>query len=111
MSVTYVIGFRVRPGQRERFLCLLNAVLDAMRHEDMFVEATLHAHPEDDHRFLLHETWSDHQDVLDVQIKRQYRQEWHAALPNLLEGEREISQWLPLRADYKASDRRLPNGA
>jgi quinol monooxygenase YgiN len=101
MSVTYVIGFRVRQGQREPFLSLLNTVLDAMRHEAMFIEATLHAHPDDDHRFLLHETWVDHQDVLDVQLKREYRQEWHAALPDLLEGEREISQWWPLRADYK----------
>lgn len=101
MTVTYLIGFRVRRGQRERFLSLLNAVLDAMRHEEMFIQATLHADPDDDHRFLLHESWVDHEDVLEVQLKRAYRQAWHAALPDLLEGEREISLWLPLRADCK----------
>ena len=36
MSVTYVIEFDVVPGARERFLELLNGVLDAMRHEATF---------------------------------------------------------------------------
>ena len=45
MSVTYIIGFKVRPDQRERFLSLLNGVLDAMRHEFMFVNADFHQDP------------------------------------------------------------------
>ena len=77
MHTTYLIGFQVRDGQRERFLELLNALLDAMRHEKTFVNATLHRDGENDNRFLLHETWSDHQDVIDVQIHRPYRQAWH----------------------------------
>ena len=102
MTVTYVIGFRVKPEQRERFLSLLNGVLDAMRHEATFVNATFHCDPGDPNRFLLHETWADHQDVLEVQLSRPYRQEWHAALPELLDGEREISMWQPLRSDTGA---------
>jgi quinol monooxygenase YgiN len=70
VHTTYLIGFQVRPGQRERFLELLNALLDAMRHEKTFLNATLHRDGENENRFLLHETWSDHQDVLDVQIHR-----------------------------------------
>ncbi len=46
LSVTYIIGFTVRPDQRERFLSLLNGVLDAMRHESMFVSADFHQDPE-----------------------------------------------------------------
>ncbi len=99
MSVTYIIGFKVRPAQRERFLALLNGVLDAMRHEAMFVSANFHEDPNDPCHFLLHETWGDHQDVLDVQIKRPYRTEWHAALDELLEAPRDISVWRPLRSD------------
>ncbi len=102
MSVTYLIEFDVIPGERERFLRLLNGVLDAMRHEAMFVGATLHADPENDNRFLLHETWQSHEDVLMVQLARPYRQEWHAALPELLNGERKISIWTPLRSDRAA---------
>lgn len=103
MSVTYVIGFNVRPNQRERFLTLLNGVLDAMRHEKMFVSAILHRDPDNANRFMLHETWSDHQDVLDVQIKRPYRNEWHAALDAILEQPRDIAIWEPLRIDCRGS--------
>lgn len=99
MNVTYLIRFAVRQGERERFLGLLNKLLDAMREEPMFVDATLHVDPANEHLFFLHETWRDHQDVLDVQLKRHYRDEWHRALPDLLEGDRDVSMWIPLRSD------------
>ncbi len=99
MSVTYLIGFDVKPEKREHFLQLLNGVLDAMRHEAMFVDATLHADPSDDNRFLLHETWQSHEDVLAVQLARPYREAWHEALPDLLAAERNISVWQKVRSD------------
>jgi quinol monooxygenase YgiN len=102
MSVAYVIAFRVRDGQRGRFLDLLNGVLDAMRAETAFVSATLHEDPADPQRFLLHEVWRDHQDVLEVQLARPYRAAWHTALPELLEGPREIGMWTPIRTDRRA---------
>jgi quinol monooxygenase YgiN len=99
MAVTYIIRFHVKPEQRERFHTLLNGVLDAMRHEPMFHEAVLHAHPEQPNVFLLYETWEDHEDVLNVQVKRPYRAAWHAALDEILAAPREISVWKPVRAD------------
>lgn len=99
MSVTYVIRFDVEPSQRERFLALLNGVLDAMRHEAGFVNAALHADPADPCAFLLYETWADHQEVLQVQLKRPYRQAWHVALDEVLRKPRDISVWQVLRAD------------
>jgi quinol monooxygenase YgiN len=99
MSVTYVIKFDVVPQQRSRFLSLLEGVLDAMRSEPMFHEAILHSDPESAYRFMLYETWEDHEDVLKVQMQRHYRQAWHAALPELLERDRDISIWKPLRSD------------
>ncbi|WP_027350675.1 putative quinol monooxygenase [Halotalea alkalilenta] len=99
MSVTYLIEFTVKPMQRERFLTLLNGVLDAMREEANFRNATLHRDPEDPYHFLLHETWADHQDVLDVQLNRPYRSEWHEALPELLERPRQLSMWSTVRVD------------
>jgi quinol monooxygenase YgiN len=104
MSVTYVIEFDVRPTERERFLRLLTSVLDAMRNEPMFITATLNADPNDPNHFLLHETWVSHEDVLSVQIARPYRDEWHAALPDLLVGERKISVWYPLQHDCGRDD-------
>ncbi len=104
MSVTYLIEFTVKPTERERFLHLLDGVLDAMREEATFRNATLHADPADPNRFLLHETWADHQDVVDVQLARPYRQKWHQALPDLLEQPREVSVWTPLRRDVVGRD-------
>ena len=102
MPVTFVIRFTVVPAERERFLGLLEDVLDAMRHEPMFHEAILHADPENENRFMLYETWEDLDDVVNVQLARPYRQAWHAALPGLLVEERDITVWRPLRADRAA---------
>jgi quinol monooxygenase YgiN len=103
MSVTYVITFDVVPRQRSRFLALLGGVLDAMRSEPMFHEAVLHRDPASDSRFMLYETWEDHDDVLNVQLQRSYRQAWHDALPELLASERDIAIWTPLRSDRAPS--------
>lgn len=99
MSETYVITFQVRPPQRDRFLALLGEVLDAMRHEPTFEHAALHVDPEDQNRFQLHESWSDREDVLQVQMKRPYRDAWHAALDEVLELPRDIQIWSLLRSD------------
>lgn len=104
MSVAYVIEFRVRDGQRERFLRLLTDVLAAMAHEANYRDATLHEDPADPKRFLLHEVWADHDDVVAVQIHRPYRRDWHEALPELLEGDRQIEVWLPVASPTSASE-------
>ena len=70
MSVTYVIKFQIVPGKYDDFLALLTGVLDAMRHESTFVEAMLHADPDDANRLMLYETWQDHNDVVNVQVHR-----------------------------------------
>ena len=115
MPVTYVIKFKVVPDQREEFLTLLHRVLDTMKSEPMYHAATLHRDPESANTFLLTETWESHEDVLNVQLHRAYRQAWHAALPHLLEGEREIGIWEPIKADWRqpslpapAADRSVP---
>jgi quinol monooxygenase YgiN len=99
MPVTCLIRFDVVPEQRERFLALLNDVLDAMRAEPTFREAALHRDPQSEHRFMLYETWESHDEVVAVQLHRPYRQAWHEALPQLLRTPRDISVWEPLRAD------------
>lgn len=96
MTVAYVIEFRVREGQRERFLRLITHVLMKMQHEQTYRDAVLHVDPDDPLHFLLHEIWDDHDDVMEVQLKREYRREWHLALPELLEDDRRISVWRPV---------------
>lgn len=99
MPVTYLIKFDVVPEQRDRFLAMINDLLDAMRGEPMFHRAILHQDPESANRFMLYETWESHEDVLEVQLKRPYREAGHQALPELLSKPRDISIWEPLRAD------------
>ena len=101
MTVTYAIRFSVRPAERARFETLLAGVLDAMRHEAAFVDAALHANPENPCDLLLVETWEDHDDVVNVQLNRAYRQAWHDALPELLAAPREISVWRRSRLDRR----------
>jgi quinol monooxygenase YgiN len=101
MPVTYLVKFQVVPEQRGRFLELLGGVLDAMRSEPMFHEAVLHRDPGSAHRFMLYETWEDHEDVLSVQLHRPYRRAWHEALPSVLQQERDITIWEPIRTDRK----------
>jgi quinol monooxygenase YgiN len=101
MAVTYVIKFQVVPEHSGRFLELLTGVLDAMRREPMFHEAILHRDPHSEHRFMLYETWESHDDVLNNQLHRPYRCAWHDALPTLLQQDRDITIWEPIRADRK----------
>lgn len=101
MPVTYLIKFEVLPQRRDEFLRLLNGVLDAMRTESMFHEAILHRDPQSPDRFMLYETWESHEDVLTVQLHRPYRRDWHQALPSLLQRERDVTVWEPIRCDQK----------
>lgn len=110
MPVTYSIKFDVVPERREEFLKLLTSVLDAMRLEPMFHEAILHEEPASPFRFMLYETWESHEDVLDVQLARPYRREWHASLGRILVRERDITVWTPIRRDGIASYQAAPNG-
>ena len=110
MPVTYLISFDIVPEKRERFLLLLEGVLDAMRDEPMFHEAILHRDVENENRLMLYETWEDHDDVLNVQVHRPYRQAFHEALADMLARPRDISIWRPVRADRAAKGRERQDG-
>ena len=50
---------------------------------------------------MLYETWESREDLVNVQLQRSYRYAWHEALLTLLEQERGITIWEPLRVDRK----------
>jgi quinol monooxygenase YgiN len=97
--VTALLILRVKPGRGAKFLALLTPVLDAMRRETTFLNAILHQDPQDPSRFLLYETWTDRRDLVEVQMRRAYRDAYWAALPELLAEPRQVSVWTPLRTD------------
>jgi quinol monooxygenase YgiN len=98
--VAVVVSLDVKPGREDDFLRLLNSVLDRMRHEPTFINAVLHRDRDDPGRFMVYETWADFDDLVDVQIHRDYRQAFVEALPNLLREPRSITLWQPLRSDF-----------
>lgn len=102
VTVTYVITIHLKPGSAAEFLALLTPVLDAMRREASFINAVLHRDPDDENRFMLYETWADHDDVVAVQMDRPYRQTYRERLPALLARPREVQIWRPLRGDFAA---------
>lgn len=97
--MTYVITFDVKPGQAERFRAVIDPVLDAIRGEDGVIYTSLNRDLENENRFLLFETWSDHDDVMTVQLQRPYRAEMNAAFEDILINPQEVAVWQPLRAD------------
>lgn len=98
--VAFVITAELKPGAEAEFLGLLNPLLDRMRHEPGFINAALHRDPENATSFMLYETWADLDDVVQVQMARDYRQDFMARLPELLAGERRVQVWRPLRGDF-----------
>lgn len=98
--IAFTVALRAKPGCEDELLRLLTPVLDAMRHETTFVNAVLHQDPEDPTRFMLYETWADRDDVLRVQIHRDYRRAYLARLPEILSEPRQIQIWQPLRGDF-----------
>ncbi|MEM5371846.1 putative quinol monooxygenase [Paraburkholderia azotifigens] len=101
MRVTYVVRFQVLPDRLERFLTLLNGMLDAMRDEPQFREAVLHRDPDSAYRLLLVETWESDEEASDEQIHRPYRRAYHEALVDLLVRPREVTEWRTLRVDRR----------
>ena len=90
----------IKPGREDEYLVLVNAVNDAMRNEPTFVNTILHRAADDPTEFMLYETWRDRADFFDVQMKRPYRAEYEARLPDLLRAPRKMQVFEPLRADH-----------
>ncbi len=99
-DVTFIVTFALKHSCEEEFLDLLTPVLDAMRHEPTFINAVLHQDPEDPSRFMLYETWADLDDVVQVQMHRDYRKAYWERLPELLREPRQIQTWAPMRRDF-----------
>ena len=90
----------VKPGCEEEYLTLVSPVNDAMRHEPTFVSTVLHRSADDPTLFMLHETWLDREDFFAVQMKRPYRSDYEARLPDFLRRPRTMQVFEPLRSDY-----------
>jgi quinol monooxygenase YgiN len=99
-EVSVLVFLQVKPELEDEFLRLLTPVLDAMRHEPTFVSAALHRSPDEPASFMLYEVWADRDDLINVQMKREYRRAYEARLPDLLRQPRRAEVWRRMRADF-----------
>jgi quinol monooxygenase YgiN len=99
-EVAVLVYLNAKPESCEEFLRLLTPVLDAMRHESTFISAILHRNRQDPSSFMLYEVWADHDDLVNVQMKRDYRAAYEARLPDLLREPRRAVIWERLRGDF-----------
>jgi quinol monooxygenase YgiN len=99
-EIVFIVLIHVKPGTEEELLRLVTPVLDSMRHEATFVNAVLHQDLTDPTLFMLYETWTDLDDVSNVQMHREYRRVFWARLPEILREPRHVQSWRPLRGDF-----------
>jgi quinol monooxygenase YgiN len=95
---TLLVSIPLKPGRADEFLALLNAVFDAMKVEDTFVNATALRSAHDPDTIMLVETWLDRENFMSEQLKRPYRERYETRLPELLRTPRELSFYEPIRS-------------
>ena len=82
----------MRAEQRQRLLGVLQPVVDAMQHEDDFINTVEHTVEGDDCVVVLFEEWRcTVERFLSFHIPKEYRAEYTVALPEVLESEREVT--------------------
>ena len=90
----------IKPGREDGYLAPVDAVNDEMRHEPTFVNTLLHRSTDDPAMFMPCETWRDRDDFFVVQMKKPYRPQYEAKLPDLLRTPRTMVVFGTLRADH-----------
>ena len=103
-----MVTFHLKPGCEEEFLAFVHPIVDAMRYEPTFINATMHRSTEDPLCFMIHETWLDQENFFNVQMKRPYRAAYEARLPELVSQQRNIEIFELLRSDFVFHNRAEP---
>ena len=95
---TLFVSIPLKPGAANEFLALLNDVFDAMKVEETFVNATALRSADDPDTIVLVETWLDRDNFMSEQLKRPYRTQYEARLPELLRTPRMLSFYEAIRS-------------
>lgn len=91
--------FDVKEEGEAEWLQIVHGVLDAMRHEGMFISTTICADPSEQGKYMLFEVWKDRDDFFTVQAKREYRHTLMERLPALLRSPVVFEEWTQVRVD------------
>lgn len=92
--LVFYVEFDVKPDCIERFLKGATGVLEAMSHEEAFVDTYFHRDANNPNKFTLYERWSE--PSMEVFMENQvdgkaYREEYETYLPNLLASPRKFT--------------------
>jgi len=97
-TIAFIVHLPGRPEHRDELEARLIQVLDAMAKEPDFVNTWAHRAAEDPDTIVIYETWACSRDhFLEHHLRKDYRQDYEAALPRLLARERTIEFLTPVR--------------
>jgi quinol monooxygenase YgiN len=104
-TVSFIVHLPTKPEHRVRMRSMLMNVLDNMAREPDFINTWVHEDLDDPDTLVLYETWAcSREHFIAHQLARPYRQEYEAALPELLSARRRID----FLKGLKAYPERLP---
>ena len=98
-TVSFIVHLPTKPEHRDRMRAMLTAVVDTMAREPDFVNTWVHEDLNDPDTLVLYETWACSREYFIAHhLAQPYRQEYEAALPQLLSAERRIDFLTVLKA-------------
>jgi quinol monooxygenase YgiN len=98
--VSFFVHLPAKPGRRLELERLLISVVEEMKLEPDFINAWIHHSLDNPDLIVVYETWScTREDFVNRHMKKEYRKEYEAALPDLLATPRTIEFLFPF-AEY-----------
>ena len=98
-TVSFVVRLPAKPEHRVRMRAMLMHVVDTMAREPDFINTWVHEDLDDPDTLVLYETWACSREYFIAHhLAKPYRQEYEAALPELLKAERTIDFLKGLKA-------------
>lgn len=98
-NLVFYVEFDVKPDSVEKFVLEASKVLEAMSHEETFIDTYFHRNANEPNKFTLYERWNE--PSMDAFVKNQleakvYREEYEKILPDMLASPRIISVLDPI---------------
>lgn len=104
-NLVFYVEFDVKPESVECFVEEATKVLEAMSHEDTFIDTYFHRNVNEPNKFTLYERWSE--PSMEAFVKNQletksYRAEYEKILPEMLASPRTFAVLEPI-GEWKKS--------
>lgn len=95
-----IVTLDAKPEGVEPLLAMVGRNHDRMRLEPRFLNATIHVAEEDPQQIVLHETWRGRRNFDEVEMRRDYRQEYARRMPAMLRTPREMRYYAIVGSNF-----------